>query len=141
MPTLAELKKEASELRLSGFSRMKKPELEKLIYNERRRREELALQAIRQAPAPDAEKIQLDNLGFAEPLEIDSLEVDDSLIQAVKGKGISNAARIANYVRQTPGRKRLTPAMARRARKKYNAGDFTVSLPALFHGVNILPYL
>lgn len=141
MPTLEALKGEADRLGLTGYVRMKKPQLESLIQAEILRRENAALEAIRQAPAPETEKIRLDNLRMTEPLEFDSTEIPDELIQPVKGKGIDNATRLSNYVRQADKRSRLTPARLRRLRKHYNAGDLSVSFAALFPTVNVLPYI
>lgn len=131
MPTVAELKAEASKLKIKNYSKMKKNELEQAIRLEERRRENAQLDEIRQA------KIERP-AGPSYSLPMYPLEIEPEIpVTVVKGKGIDNMARVRNYCNQPVGRDHLTPRMARRIRKRYNRGDMTVPLSLLFAGPSV----
>lgn len=137
MTTVAELREQASKLELKGYSRLKKPELEELIHNELRRREELKLNEIRNA------KVERPKSGLHMPdPELDfSLDIPESdylpPVTVVRGKGIDNMARVRNYCYRQPGKDRLTVAEARRIRKNWRKGDMTVPSSLIFAGIKV----
>lgn len=137
MTTVVELRKQANDLKLKGYSKLNKPELEKLIDDEWRRREQAELEIIRTTITPRPR-----NGNPAEAFPVNPLEFDPIVEpEIIRGLGISNRIRLGHYLCQTDGRKRLTAAQARRMRKHWRAGDISVSSAAVFAGVNVLLYL
>lgn len=136
MPTVVELKDQARKLEIKKYSTMKKPELERAISNELRRREDAKLDEIRQAKVerPAGPDYSLSMKDWADDLTADLPEIP---VTVVKGKGIDNMARVRNYCNQPVGRDHLTPRMARRIRKRSNRGDMTVPLSLLFAGPSV----
>lgn len=139
MATVADLKAEASKLKVKNYSKMKKDELISAIDDEKRRRENIQLEEIRQRkverPAGQAYTLTMEDLlTEADFSKYGEVEIP---VTVVKGKGIDNMARVRNYCNQPVGRDHLTPRMARRIRKRYNRGDMTVPLSLLFVGMSV----
>lgn len=133
MTTLADLKSEAKKLELTGYSKLNKAELEKMIDGEKRRRENAQLDKIRQVKVTR-------EAGPDYSLRMDEIELSidpDFPVTVVKGKGIDNMARVRNYCNQPTNRDHLTAAQARRIRKNYRRGDMTVPLSLLFAGPSV----
>lgn len=130
MATVVELTEQARKLELSGYSKLKKPDLEKLIDDELRRRENVQLEAIRQADGPETEKIPAIAFIPTQPFNVESLVTDEP----VRRKGLTNLERLRRYLAQTPGRKYLSVAQARQIRKHWKAGDFSVPAGLIYAG-------
>lgn len=132
MATVADLKAEASKLKVKNYSKMKKDELISAIDVEKRRLENIQIEKIRQRkverPAGPSYRLSMAD-------EI-SLSVDVP-ITVVKGKGIDNMARVRNYCGRQPGKDHLTVAEARRIRKRANRGDMTVPMSLHFVGMSV----
>lgn len=133
MTTLTDLRDEARNLKLKGYSKLNKPDLEKMVNDEKRRLENIQLDEIRQRKVAR-------EAGPAYSLSMHAIELSidpDFPVTVVKGKGIDNMARVRNYCGQPTGRDHLTGAQARRIRKRANRGDMTVPMSLHFVGMSV----
>lgn len=142
MTTVVELTAQARKLELKGYSTLRKPELEKMIDDEKRRREDIKLAKIRQE-ASDVTLLPSNLDGFTPTLDLpgdDFICVEDEP-GLIKGMGLNNRQRLGNYIFSDPLRKHVTHAQSRRIRKRWRAGDNSIPDALIFASSDINLFL